>query len=188
MLVFSKNKGKWYRFLLKFKNLTDATGIFVGKKSNIIDGTIIGDGSRINGKIIIKGNGKCEIGKFCAFGDEIRIITSNHKITTINLQIALSKKLGFSPSIDDKKNVFIGHNVWIGDRVLIMPGVTIGNGAIIGAGSVVTKNVPNYAVVAGVPSKLIRYRFEKSKQDEIEDTRWWDLTLQELKHKPKIFQ
>ena len=54
--------------------------------------------------------------------------------------------------------VTIGNDVWIGMRSIIMPGVKIGNGAVIGAGAIVTKNVPDYAIVGGVPAKIIKYR------------------------------
>lgn len=54
--------------------------------------------------------------------------------------------------------VVIGNDVWIGMRVIIMPGVTIGNGVVIGAGAVVTKDVPDYAVVGGVPARIIKFR------------------------------
>lgn len=61
---------------------------------------------------------------------------------------------GFLPN----QKVTIGDDAWIGTRVIILPGVSVGKGAIIGAGAVVTKDVPEYAVVAGVPAKVIKYR------------------------------
>lgn len=57
--------------------------------------------------------------------------------------------------------VVIGNDVWIGMRVIMMPGVKVGDGAVIGAGSVVTKDVPDFAIVGGVPAKVIRYRNRK---------------------------
>ena len=59
------------------------------------------------------------------------------------------------------KKVTIGNDVWIGTRVIILPGVTVGNGVIIGAGAVVTKDVPDMAIVGGVPAKIIKYRGKK---------------------------
>lgn len=64
--------------------------------------------------------------------------------------------------------------------MLIKGGVTIGNGAVIGARSVVTKNVPPYAVVAGVPARVIKYRFEKEKIDYLQRLQWWDWDLQRI--------
>lgn len=59
----------------------------------------------------------------------------------------------------EKGNIVVGDDVWIGEKVLIMPGITIGRGAVLGAGSVITKDIPPYAIVAGVPAKILRYRF-----------------------------
>lgn len=63
--------------------------------------------------------------------------------------------------------VVIGNDVWIGMRVIIMPGVKIGNGVVIGAGAVVTKDVPDFAIVGGVPAKIIRYRNSNEKDKRI---------------------
>ena len=70
---------------------------------------------------------------------------------------------------------------------MIKGGVTIGDGAIIGARSVVTKDVPPYAIVAGVPAKIIKYRFDEEKIKYLQSTRWWDMSPEELKEKiPKL--
>lgn len=74
----------------------------------------------------------------------------------------------------------IGNDVWIGWGVLIKGGVTIGNGAVIGARSVVTKDVPPYAVVAGVPAKVIKYRFEQEKIDLLQQLQWWDWDIDRI--------
>jgi virginiamycin A acetyltransferase len=171
-----------------FFNLKDKTDVFIGRKSSITAMTSIGDGTRINGKIIVKGKGKCVIKKYCAVGDNVRIITSNHKTNQINLQYALQRKLGFNSQVDKKINVEIGNNVWIGDSVLILPGVVIGNGAVIAAGSVVTKNVSAYSIVGGIPSKLIKYRFNESTIDNIDNTEWWNWSFEKMKENKEFFQ
>lgn len=70
----------------------------------------------------------------------------------------------------------IGHDVWIGARAIVKRGVTIGHGAIIAAGSVVTKDVPPYAIVAGVPARILRYRFEPAVIAALLKLEWWHLT------------
>lgn len=75
----------------------------------------------------------------------------------------------------------IGHDVWIGQEAMIMKGVSVGNGAVIAARSVVTKDVPAYAIVAGVPAKIIKYRFPEEVVNELNQSEWWNLHLSELK-------
>ncbi len=74
----------------------------------------------------------------------------------------------------------VGNDVWIGQDVVIKGGVKIGDGAVIGARSVVTRDVPPYAVVAGVPAKVIKYRFEQEKIDFLEKLQWWNWTPEEI--------
>jgi acetyltransferase-like isoleucine patch superfamily enzyme len=73
-----------------------------------------------------------------------------------------------------KGDIVIGNEVWIGEDVLIMSGVHVGDGAVIGARAVVTKDVEPYAIVAGVPAKLIRYRFSKDMIEKFLKMKWWD--------------
>ena len=188
MLTFLGNKATIYRFILKFKNLTDGSGILVGKGSKIVNGTVLGDGTRINGIIKIKGRGHCDIGKYCAFGDDIRMITSNHKVDDVVLQYALLNRLGLKAKADTRNGIEIGHNVWIGDRVTILPGVTIGNSAIIAAGAIVTKEVPAYAVVGGTPAKIIKYRFSEEEIKAQESLQWWHWSIAEMKEKAHLLQ
>jgi len=68
----------------------------------------------------------------------------------------------------------VGHDVWIGDNSVIMSGLTIGTGAVIGAGAVVTKDVPPYAIVAGIPGRILRYRFDERTIDRLLASRWWE--------------
>lgn len=78
------------------------------------------------------------------------------------------------------QRTIVGNDVWIGRSAIVLSGVSIGNGAVVGAGAVVTKAVPPFAIVAGNPAKIIRYRFDPSIILRIERSNWWDLTHIEL--------
>ena len=91
------------------------------------------------------------------------------------------------------KEVVIGNDVWIGGNVSILDGVVVGDGAIIAAGAVVTKDVPPYAVVGGVPAKVIKYRFNEQEIQALLHERWWDkddsILLENIEklRNPKLF-
>ncbi|MBI5204619.1 MAG: CatB-related O-acetyltransferase [Nitrospirae bacterium] len=86
-----------------------------------------------------------------------------------------------------KGPVIIGNDVWIGDSVIILPGVQVGDGAIIGAGSVVTKNVPPYTIVGGVPAKKIRDRFSDKIKEQLLQIKWWDWPEEKIKANREFF-
>ena len=82
----------------------------------------------------------------------------------------------------------IGHDAWIGERTMIMPGCrNIGIGAVVGAGSIVTKDVPDFAIVAGNPARLIRYRFSENIRQLILDSKWWERSIDDIiQHKSEM--
>ena len=82
-------------------------------------------------------------------------------------------------TINDK-GIFIANDVWIGRRAMLKRGINIGNVAVVGAGSIVTKNVPDYAVVGGNPAKIIKYRFHENIIERLLEVKWWNLPLEEL--------
>lgn len=88
----------------------------------------------------------------------------------------------------EKNTVVIGNDVWIGSHVLINGDVKVGNGAVIGAGAVVVKDVPPYAVVGGVPARVIRYRFTEDIISQLERLQWWNLPEEVLKANIEVFQ
>lgn len=126
-----------------------------GKNVNIEKGAVfssrctIGDNSGIGISSVV--SGPTHIGNCVMMGPECRIFTRNHKFS--NLEIPMCEQ-GFS----EEKPVYISDDVWIGERVMIMPGVQIGKGAIIGAGAVVTKDIPDYAIAAGNPAIVKKFR------------------------------
>lgn len=80
----------------------------------------------------------------------------------------------------ENKRITIGNDVWIGRRCMVMDGVTIGNGAIVAAGAIVTKDVPPYAVVGGVPAKVIKFKFPEEIINRLETIQWWNLSDEEI--------
>ncbi len=113
------------------------------------DGISIGDYSGIGVDCSVRG--PLLIGNNVMMGPEVIIITANHGFERIDIPMMVQ---GSSP----RKKVIIGNDVWIGTRAIILPGITIGNGVIIGAGSIVTKDIPDYAIAAGNPARIVRYR------------------------------
>lgn len=115
-----------------------------GAKLSLGDHSQLGQNSRLQGSITI--------GNDCVMGPDVVIMATYYRFDDPDTLVRLQG--------GGERPVTIGNDVWIGTRVVILPGVTIGNHCVIGAGAVVTKSFPDYAVVGGVPAKLIRMRKE----------------------------
>lgn len=131
-----------------------------------------------------------DIGRFVSIASHVRINPGNHPTYDRIAQHHFTYRsalFGFGPDDNDffdwrrHSKVTIGHDVWIGHAAIIMPGVNVGNGAVIGAGAVVTHDVAPYSVVAGVPAKLMKWRFSQDLIARIEQCRWWDWDHETLK-------
>ncbi len=148
----------------------------------------VGNESYHNGNLTIKGNGFVKIGNYCAFGQDIKIILSNHNYDFASIQYSFYKKnFNKLPYEEIKGNTSIGSDVWVGDNVVILPNVNIGNGVIIGAGSIVTKDIPDFAIVAGNPAKILKYRFNQEKIEELNESKWWNWSAEEIKKNDSFF-
>lgn len=129
------------------------------------------------------------IGKFCSIAANSRINALEHPIERVT-QHKVSYRpneyfrwLGVDAEFRERrraKPVVIGHDVWVGHGAVVMPGVTIGNGSIVGANAVVTRDVPAYAIVAGVPARPLRRRFAADIAARIEALAWWDWPPEKL--------
>ena len=89
---------------------------------------------------------------------------------------------------DHRGDIVIGNDVWIGYEAVILSGVTIGDGAIVAARSVVTRDVPPYTIVGGVPARPIRRRFDQETIDALLELRWWDWPLEKLSKSLRAIQ
>lgn len=143
---------RWFR-KISARNAFDYCGKNVTIERMADFGTGVGISIGNNSGLGINCNirGPLEIGDNVMMGPDVLILTSRHNTSRVDIPMC---KQGDLP----KQKVTIGNDVWIGARVIILPGVKVGNGVIIGAGSVVTKNIPDYAVVVGAPAKIIRIR------------------------------
>ena len=157
----------------------------VGPRTSMAE-TVFGDYSYVvNDSSIIYS----EIGKFCSIAAHTRINPGNHPMERPALHHFTYRSLSYQLGADDDAAFFdwrrahkvtMGHDVWIGHGAVILPGVTIGTGAAVGAGAVVSKDVPAYAVVAGVPARTIRFRFDEDTQEALLRIAWWDWSRDQL--------
>lgn len=131
-----------------------------------------------------------KIGNFCSIAKNVTIQEYNHNLKKFSTYYFYQNILGKHNDEEhvSKGPIQIGHDVWIGTNVVITSGVTIGNGAIVGAGSVVTKDVPDYAIVAGNPAKVIKYRFDESKIQQLQELAWWNWSKERLKNDYSIIE
>jgi acetyltransferase-like isoleucine patch superfamily enzyme len=123
-----------------------------------------------------------KIGRFCSIGHNCEIGMSRHPVQWITSSPIFYKdvfEIGYvtPATFEDFIDVTIGHDVWIGANVTVLGGVTVGSGAIIATGSVVTKDIPPFAIVAGVPARVVKMRFDEAIVADLIDFAWWRLDL-----------
>ena len=161
-------------------------------KNSILNNVFLDSYSYIGRNSLIQNT---TIGKFCSIANDVMIGLGSHptdlfstsplfyrKRNTFKIDFA-SENLDF----EEYAETIIENDVWIGARATVLDGVKIQNGAIVAAGALVTSDVPPYAIVGGVPAKIIRYRFEKSKIEFLLKSKWWNNELEVIKRNINIY-
>lgn len=135
------------------------------------------------------------IGRYCSIGQSVLIGAGPHPIDWLSTSTFFYRRAMWKshPTVEQfydnhpvdpqfaQTPCSIGNDVWIGSHAVVMMGVKIGDGAVIGANSTVTKDVPPYAIVAGSPAKVVRYRFKAETIERLLASQWWDLNPMQLK-------
>jgi len=200
-----------YSIYLNKKKIRIASNIYLNKKTYLKGNNIINSHSNIINSSIGFGTylgEKCLlpntiIGSYCSIANNVEILPYTHPtsmhVSTHPAFFSTLKQSGFTyvnkkyfdeELFFDKENGIhckIGNDVWIGADVKILGGIQIGDGAIIAAGAIVTKTIPPFAIVGGIPAKIIRYRFNEDQIAFLLRIQWWNRDPQWLKDNSKFF-
>lgn len=203
MLIFYKNRQTSseisYRAYINYKTV-------LAGRNTIHDGAIL-SGSRIGFASYVGKNSNLpntEIGHYCSIAHGVEVVSYTHPSSTFASThpsfYSVLKQAGFSYvdrqlfkeylTVDKSETLAlkIGNDVWIGARVIIMGGLTIGDGAIIATGSVVTRDVPPYVIVGGVPAKQIKQRFSDMEVEFLLNLKWWNKPSMWIRDNSKYFR
>lgn len=199
---------QYHRTKLKMRHVNIASNVYfnhqcqfggfnrIGEKTSV-SGSVIGRYTYIDRSCFLCNS---EIGSFTSIARNVRVEKWTHPtrqfISTSPVFFSNRKQCGKSFTDEvlfkeeltvDGKDCKIGNDVWIGSDVLILGGVTIGDGAIVAAGAIVNKDVPPYAIVGGVPAKVIRYRFADERIQKLLKMKWWEKDEQWLEDNAGLF-
>jgi virginiamycin A acetyltransferase len=122
-----------------------------------------------------------QIGRYVSMAPGVRVFLRNHPLERLSMHpFFYNHQLGWlAEDTVTAGTLVIEHDAWIGERAILTPGCSrIGLGAVVGAGAVVTRDVPDFAVVAGNPAKILRYRFPAEVQDLIRNSKWWEQPIE----------
>ena len=176
--------------VVKIKHIFIPTTNTVSNLANIYSSaelykTSVGDFSYIGRNSIIS---HTNVGKYCSLGPNLVIGYGDHPTNLVSTSPVFYQSTT-SLHIKPKKDKFFGHqavnignDVWIGANCVVRNGIKIGDGAIIGAGAVITKDVPPYAIVVGVPGRVLKYRYENEIIEKLLLIKWWNWDLEKIEN------
>lgn len=148
------------------RNRISRGGVYLHEMGKLGNSNYVGSGTKII---------NAAVGNYCSIADGVKIGLMEHDLRCVSTSWRIFEpKQGISNHTGWLKPTIIENDVWIASNAVIKQGVTIHTGAVIGAGAVVVKDVPPYAIVGGVPAKLIRYRFDEVSIQKILDSKWWE--------------
>jgi len=199
LFVLSNNYSRTYHNRLKYPKIIIENNCIISEDSIIgfpchiyndveIYSCVVGKYSYIKHRTKVQ---YAEIGNYCSIACDVLIGLGNHpsnKLSTSTVFYKIKndfriKLVERDDNFPEYRKISIGNDVWIGARATIMDGVRVGNGAIIAAGAVVTKDVPNYAIVGGVPAKVIKLRFTEEIINKLNLSEWWKFEPSEVRKK-----
>ena len=198
-----KFKGVCGHVLLDKSVYTNKWSVFEGgnkisSRTNIID-CFIGFGSYVGNSSYFE---KCYLCKYCSIVSRVYIVRGIHPLNFVSTHPAfysIRKQSGFTyvaqqkieeikePVFEGRFTTKIGNDVWIGSDVRLMEGIEVGDGAVVATGAVVVKDVPPYAIVGGVPGRIIRYRFDSETIKKMLHVQWWNRDRNWIKDNADLF-
>lgn len=170
----------------------------LGPSSKVVGGVILSGDVSVGRFTVINGPNTdvfsrlcpVTIGAFCSIARSVAIQEYNHRIAACSSFYILRHVFGDSDPQENESDgpISIGNDVWIGTQCVVLSGASIGDGAVVGANSVVRGHVPPYAVVAGSPARVLRFRFTEDVVAELLRMRWWDWPIDRIRRNRPLFE
>lgn len=202
MFSFIKNRIRFFFNRRHFPKSVFGITCSVSKSSKLGEQTVLFDNVSIQNSCIgdytyIQKDStvlNATVGRYCSIASNVTIGLAEHPMHYISTSPIFYDNSQPLPAffVNDVKyrsqpETIIGHDVWIGQGAMIKSGITIGHGAVLAAGTIVTKDVAPYSVVAGVPARQLKWRFDEEIRALLLESNWWDLSAEDLRKMQNLF-